>query len=64
MKVKRVLGSEKVYEFEDGEKVLFEDRKRYKEKIGGAKTVSIDEAANVLEKKPRRWGRKKKGVKK
>jgi hypothetical protein len=35
MKVIRVLGSEKCYEFEDGEKVPFANKKRYIEKRYG-----------------------------
>ena len=57
MKVIRTLGSERVYLFEDGEKVPFGDKARFKQKRAGNKIVDI----KPEEKKPRKWGRKKKG---
>jgi hypothetical protein len=60
MKLLKVLGSEKVYLFEDGEKVPFGDRKRFNEKRKQVETVSIDEAVEVLEKPKKKKKRGKK----
>jgi hypothetical protein len=55
MKIKKVLGSEKMYLMEDGTKRPFK---------GTKETVTIEQAIEVLEQKPKkkRKKRKKKGV--
>jgi len=63
MKVKKILGTEKIYIFEDDEIVPFWDSKRYKEKLAEGKQSEPIEDAPVEEVKKttyKRRGRRKK----
>lgn len=67
MKVKRILGTEKVYVFEDDEIVPFWDTTRYNEKlkegvVEKAKYIpeEVQAVSEVIENKPRRSRRKRK----
>ena len=64
MKVVRVLGSRRMYEFEDGELVPFDDMAKYKQKMKASKTVTVEDVIKVLDVKPKRFTKKKKGAKK
>lgn len=62
MKVLKVLGSERMYLMSDGSKISFDDKEKIFKKI---ETVTIEEAIEVLEQKPknkRKYKRKKKEV--
>ena len=58
MKIKRVLGSERMYLMEDGSKVPFKGDVTVSNDM--PETVTIDEAVEVLEQKPKKKRRKRK----
>lgn len=51
MKVRRVLGTTRQYEFEDGELVAFDNVVRYKQKMKGYVTDTVLDNENVIVEK-------------